>query len=72
MSDGKCPKCEETIDEVRVQRQVLGNSPDDVSAFIVTCPHCRVILGFLPDSQARQSEQPAPGLGRVKWKGAPD
>jgi hypothetical protein len=51
MSDGKCPKCQSMIDEVRTQKQLLGNPPNAVSGFIVTCPHCETIMGFLPNPE---------------------
>jgi transcription initiation factor IIE alpha subunit len=50
MSDGICPKCGETIERVRTRKDLFG-TPPDVAGFIVTCPHCEAILGFLPNSQ---------------------
>jgi hypothetical protein len=59
MSDGRCPKCQRMIDKVRTQKQLLGNRPNAVSGFIINCPYCETILGFLsnPESIAQAVAQ---------------
>jgi hypothetical protein len=51
MDDGRCPKCEQLI-EVRTRKGLFGIPPDLASGFIVICPRCDSILGFLPNPES--------------------
>jgi len=53
MSDGKCPKCEQSI-TVELRPGPIGN-PDTTrlvleSGFIAVCPRCKTILGVISNS----------------------
>jgi hypothetical protein len=51
---GNCPKCERVIGNVVLEHGPLGNqfSGPMISGFVAICPHCRTILGVVPDPDA--------------------
>ena len=52
MSDGKCPKCEQSI-TVELRPGPIGNPSTRLvveSGYVAVCPHCETILGVISDS----------------------
>jgi hypothetical protein len=49
--NAKCPKCEQIITNVYLERGPVGNSVTGplVAGYVAICPMCRTVLGVMPD-----------------------
>jgi hypothetical protein len=49
--NGKCPKCEQVITSVHLERGPVGNTVSGplVAGYVAICPRCRTVLGVMPD-----------------------
>jgi phage FluMu protein Com len=48
---GKCPKCEQAISNVNLERGPIGNTVVGplVAGYTAVCPRCHTVLGIMPD-----------------------
>ncbi|MER9658555.1 hypothetical protein [Mesorhizobium sp. M0159] len=49
MLNGKCPKCENVVQQGRMEHMNISDGTMSLKAFSAACPHCNTILGVVLD-----------------------
>ena len=49
MINGKCPSCQQTVRQARLEHMDVTDGRLVVSAFSAACPSCNTILGVITD-----------------------
>ena len=46
---GKCPKCERTVNEARLEHMNLSDGHMRIKGFSASCPYCSTTMGVVID-----------------------